>query len=394
MLALQKALQMGFHPVFLTNNPNRYSGLESMNAEVIICNSNDISAIRDAIQDRVELSRVCGITTTSDFYVETVAALACIYGFPGNPPETLHICRNKALARFYLAEAGIKQPIFFPVRSMEEAKEALAQLGLPCIVKPADDSSSNNVKLCNSEGEALSLIAHILSITENTRGQPAAQTALLEQYVDAPEYSVEMFSYKGKTTCIGITEKRLTGFPFFVESRHIFPAPLAEDRQDEIIVTVQKALEIVGFLYGPSHTEIKLTGEGCSIIEINARLAGGMIPALISHCTGIDMLEMQIRLASHRSVDFDVEYHRFAGIQFIVSNTEGILHRIEGVEEVSQLPGIKHLVIGYKPGQRMRPPQNAYDRLGFIIAAANTYEETEQILEQALHRIKVFGEEA
>ncbi len=389
MLALHKARLMGFRAILLTNNSKRYFRLKEVAADVIECDTNDFASIQKAIQTHIKLSQICGITTTSDFYVEMVAMLSSIYNFPGNPPEALRVCRNKALTRTRLAEAGIQQPQFFIVRSVEEVRATIARLGLPCIVKPVDDSGSNNVKLCFSDKDVLSLVAHILSIKENMRGQRTAQTVLLEQFVDAPEYSVEMFSYRGKTTCIGITEKKLTGFPFFVEARHIFPAPLAPNAQEEIILTVQRALETVGLQNGPTHTEIKLTKEGCSIIEINARLAGGMIPELIRYSTNTDMLETQICMATNQKVAFDAQYSQISGIQFIIAEAEGFLYGIEGVNEASQIPGVKHVVTTCKPGQHMRLPQSAYDRLGYAIAATDTYEETEQALVKALRLINI-----
>lgn len=392
MLALQKARQMGFRPVFLTNNPGHYLGLEESPAEVIRCNTNNLASVQAAIQNQVGLAHLRGITTTSDFYVEMVAALSSVFNLPGNPLESLHVCRNKALTRARLAAARIRQPLFLTVRAEKEAKIAVKKLGLPCVVKPADDSGSNNVKLCYDEEEVVSLVAHILSLEENMRGQPIVRTVLLEQFIDAPEYSVEMFSHKGNAICIGITEKKLTGLPFFVEARHIFPAPLASQIQEEIILTVQKALEAVGFQNGPTHTEVKLTREGCSIIEINARLAGGMIPELIQYAAGIDMLEAQICMASQQKIVLDRKYHQSAGIQFVVAEKEGVFCGIEGVSEVEQLSSVKRVAITYKRGQRMRCPQNAYDRLGYVIVAANTYGETEQALAQAVHMLGILGQ--
>ena len=36
----------------------------------------------------------------------------------------------------------------------------------------------------------------------------------------------------------------------------------------------------IGFRYGITHTEVKLTGRGPVIVEINGRLAGDLVPML------------------------------------------------------------------------------------------------------------------
>lgn len=394
MSALHKADLIGFHPVFLTQNPQRYIGLDQTKAEVIICDTNDLNAIQNVLLKHIGLSQVCGITTTSDFYVELVAALSECPAvleqayFVGNPSHVLHTCRNKALTRACLAAASIQQPHFYVARSEAEVGSGLAQLGLPCIIKPVDDSGSNNVKLCNREEEVYELTRHILSIPRNVRGQPNQQAVLLEEYIEYREYSVEMFSIHGEATCIGITEKHLTGFPFFVEARHIFPAPLPVAAQEKIILTVQQALHAVGFQNGPTHTEIKWSmQQGCVILEINPRLAGGMIPTLIMHAANIDLLEQQIRLAANQSVSLEVERRQVAGIQFLVADRNGVLTEIEGIHEAHGLPGIKEVRTTGRPGQQVRPPQNAYDRLGSVIAATETYEEIVRTLNQATRLI-------
>ena len=154
------------------------------------------------------------------------------------------------------------------------------------MVKPADDSGSNNVRLCFSWEEVEQQTAKILQTNVMYAGK-TSQTVLLEEYIEGPEYSVEMFSWQGESICIGITEKRLTGFPYFVESGHVFPAVLPSDVKQEIEETVKQTLEAVNFQFGASHSAVKWTPKGCVMIETNARLAGGMIPELVCHLTGM-----------------------------------------------------------------------------------------------------------
>ncbi|ARU60203.1 hypothetical protein CBW65_03370 [Tumebacillus avium] len=394
MLALKKAVSWGLTPIFLCNKPERYLGLEETGSEVIVCDTNSIDELKKTIEANVRVDEICGFATTSEFYLEAVATLATHYGLPGNPPEAMRTARNKSLTRQALAAAGVGQPRFAIVRGQADLEQALATVPVPCVVKPADDSGSNDVMLCNTLAEVEAHTLKILSVTTNMRGQATAGTVLIEEYVDAPEFSVEMFTWEGKTTCIGITEKSLTGFPYFVESRHIFPAKLASDVEEEIRSTVIKALAAVGVKNGATHTELKLTPEGAKIIEINARLAGGMIPELIRLATGVDMLEQQIRCSVDGPKDLVVEYSGHAGIKFIMAPEVGVLSEIRGAEAAQNVAGVQQVIVTGKPGAAVQPPQNAYHRLGSVIVKEGTYEETVTTLETAIEKIEVVLEES
>lgn len=388
MIALRVARSLGVTPVFLTNNASRYAGLEQCECEVVVADTNSIAAIQQVIEG-IGPSAICGIVSTSEFYLPTVAEIAQRYGFPGNSSWAMLTCRNKAMMRRALQDAGVSQPRFVVVHAESEVAAAVATVGLPCIVKPVDDTGSNNVLLCETEEQARVQAALILSTLKNARGQETARTVLIEEFLHAPEYSVEMFTWRGKTTCVGITQKSLIGFPYFVESRHIFPAPLPPEIAQCIERTVQMALDAVGITVGATHTEVKWTNTGCAIVEINARLAGGMIPELIRLVTGEDMLVQQLKVMMGSTPTLNLNPSGYAGIQFVTAPRNGILESIRGAEAVQSLPGVEQVVISGREGTPVNTPRSAYDRLGFIIVRCETAELTASLLASSLQRIEV-----
>jgi biotin carboxylase len=198
-----------------------------------------------------------------------------------------------------------------------------------------------------------------------------------------------MFTINGETFCIGITEKGLTGKPYFVEYNHVFPAKLNDKVQEKIINSVTKALHKVNIKNGATHTEVKFVNDKCIIIEINARLAGGMIPELIYHSTGVDLLDQQINAVTGNAAKFPVVFSSYSGIQFIVSDRNGILKEIRNVDKVKLLEGIKKIVINNKMGTDVYVPKDAYDRVGFIIANSKEYESTKELLQTANELIQL-----
>ncbi|MFJ6722788.1 MULTISPECIES: pyridoxal-phosphate dependent enzyme [unclassified Streptomyces] len=368
MMALDLARETGCVPVLLTADPDRYRGLDATGAEVVRCDTNSAVALRTAVQERFRREEIAGVTTTSDFYVPAVAALARWLGLPGNPEEAMVVCRDKSALRATLEAAGVRQPRYAIVRDPARIADAVARTGLPCVVKPADDSGSNDVLLCSDEGAAAAQAARILAVTTNVRGMPTAGTVLVEEYLDGPEYSVEMFTWDGRTECVGITAKSVTGSPHFVEHRHLFPAPLPAGVAQRITETVTAALEAADVRLGATHTEVKLTPEGPAVIEINPRPAGGMIPELVRLATGVRLLEQQLRVAVGLPPELKPAHTGHAGIQFLLADADGVLEDVEGVEAAARNEDIEAVTVTAAPGARVRRARNAADRLGHLIA--------------------------
>src|SRR4029434_2827791 len=102
---------------------------------------------------------------------------------------------------------------------------------------------------------------------------------------------------------LGITRKYLSAPPYFVETGHDFPALLPPSQRDGLVTTALQALAAVGLTRGPVHMELRLRGDRAVVIEINPRLAGGMIPVLIETACGLDVLELVLDLYLGRQID-------------------------------------------------------------------------------------------
>ncbi|MCY9517580.1 ATP-grasp domain-containing protein [Paenibacillus apiarius] len=388
MLALEKAKSWGFKPVFVTNDPNRYKGLDSIPCELYITDTNDLDGLKQ-MSSIFDPLQIAAVVTTSEFYLITAAELALHLGLPSNNPLSLQICRNKHFTREKLKEEGFLQPDFVVVRNLEDIKTAINKIGFPCVVKPVDDSGSNDVLLCFTEDEIFKHAGSLLSDKINVRGQLKASAVLIEEYVNAPEYSVETLTVNGVTTVVGITEKQTTSSPYFVECLHVFPSRLSAEEEKEIAHTVLNALEKIDISTGAVHTEVKLTPRGCCIIEINARLAGGMIPELIRLVTGVEVLEKHIRCFAGQYEVEDYRKNGYAAIHFITHSTSGVLRGVSGIEQVKKMPLVKDVHITAKTGECIRKPKNASDRLGYVIVKGNSYAETILCAKEAVSKVEL-----
>ncbi|GLW90341.1 pyridoxal-phosphate dependent enzyme [Actinokineospora globicatena] len=392
MAALRQSGALGFRPVLLTSGPERYAGLADTGAEVVLCDTNSTVSLRQTIQDRWRREELVGVTSTSEFYIPAVAELAGWLGLPGNPPAAIRACRDKSELRAVLAGAGVRQPRFSTLTGADDDRaitEAVRAAGLPCVVKPVDDSGSNAVLLCETEEQVRAQVAAVVSVTANVRGLPMAGAALVEQYLDGPEVSVEVFSLDGAHHCVGITAKSVGWLPNFVEQGHVFPADLPPETAELILAEVTAGLDAVGWRTGASHTEVKLTPAGPAIVEINPRLAGGMIPELVRLATGVDVLGQQLLAAAARPVSLPGAPTRTAAIRFLTVSGTGVLRQVEGVERAMKVDGVVAAKVTVGVGAHVRPPRNAYERLGHVIAVGDDPDRVREALDEAVRQIEL-----
>jgi cysteine synthase A len=248
---------------------------------------------------------------------------------------------------------------------------------------------SNDVLRCADLATTVAQVARVVATRTNVRQLPTARTALVEEYLTGPEISVETFGWQGTTHLIGITEKSVTGEPYFVEHRHIFPADLPPDVETSVRDMVRRALGAVGLRLGAAHTEIRLTAGGPMLVEINARLAGGMIPELIRIATGIRMLDQQLRVFAGMPPVLAGDTRRYAGIQFLLADRPGVLVGVHGTERAAVVPGVERVAVTGQVGAAVRPARNAYDRLGYVLAGGDSRHQVVSTLAEACEALDV-----
>jgi biotin carboxylase len=391
-LAIERLLAAGDRVFFLTRSRARYPFLAQPSAglEVIDTETNDVDEVISAVADLHRPSPLDAVLTFSDFYVPIVAAAAARLGFRQLSPRAARICHDKYLTRQALASAGLATPLCRRVRSVEEALALLPAIRLPCVVKPPADSSSHGVRLVANREELCRQVELLAAERENIRGQRLDGTVLVESLIAGPEFSVETVTLAGGSTrVVGVTDKHLSAPPCFVETGHDFPSAAEPQVHDAIAAAAVAALAAVGFDFGPAHTEIRWTAEGAVVIEINPRLAGGMIPELVCKATGIDLLAVQLDLLLGREPELAPSRDDVAGIRFLTTDLTGRLAGLQGLDATLALPTVCQAQLDKPLGTWLQPAEDAYHRAGFVIASGPDRDLVRRDLDTALRLLRL-----
>lgn len=384
MLALTNAARSGFRPLFATKSPSRYAGLARTGCPVLLCDTGNPEAVTSAVLTHYQPRDLAGVLTTSEFYLHTTAIVAQRLGVPGNPPDAVAACRDKSAFRALLADADVPNARFRVVRDTAELRAAVAAIGLPVVVKPVGESGSTGVVRCSTLADAEAQAAVLWARRVDGRGRPCSSDVLVEEFLDGPEFSVEALVADGSPVPIGITEKTVVNEPNFVEARHVFPADVSSDVEHELQDVVAAAVRAAGIVVGAVHAEVRLTERGPVLVELNARLAGGMIPDLVRLATGVDLLTQYVLGYAGQPIDVTPTEKRYAGIQFLLPDADGVLVGVSGVEEIEQLSGVDRVVLTADPGSSVGRPVDAYGRIGYVIATGTDRAEVTAALDKAV----------
>ena len=353
-LLILKALAKGFQPIFITNDPEKYTFLPIKNIELLVLDTRNKQVIFDSLSKE---KNIIGIYSSSESYIETASWLAEKMGLPGSNVDSVKICRNKYSLYQALVGSEVNVPKTYSVCDLNGLENIFNEIVCPVIIKPNSGTGSIGVKLCKTRQECFE---HIKLLLEN-----AHPNVLIQEYIDAPEFSVEVCSFGGDHHIIGITKKYIGKLPYFLETGHDFPAVLSVDDEKHIKQSVAKLLSKLSFDFGFSHVELKIRNGKVIIIEVNPRLAGGMIPILIEKSTGADLLDCLLELYANRQFTLSMNFQKYVSIRHLIPSGSGKIVRMDFNDSIS----VDEVKMFKKEGDIFVRQNDFRDRVAYIIAS-------------------------
>lgn len=309
----------------------------------------------DILEKCLEIS-IDGITTiATDMAVPTICYVAEKMNLISNSFTSSLVSTNKSEMRNAFEKSNCSIPKFIKTNNTDVTIEGFK---FPLIVKPVDRSGSRGVTKVIFESELSEAITY--AITESF-----GKNAIIEEYIEGEEVSVETISWKGNHTILAITDKVTTGAPHFVELAHHQPSSLSKEIQDKIKAETIKCLNALDINFGAGHSEFKITSKGeIYIIEVGARMGGDFIGShLVELSTGYDFLEGVINVALGKHETPVLKNYYFSGVYFLCKETEQILPYFSQENNFDVLKEIQN--------NTLKNITNSNDRSGYLIYQTN-----------------------
>lgn len=329
----------------------------------------------DAVVEVGRRHDVAGVlTVASERAVPVVAAVAERLGLPSIGADVAHRMTNKRAMRTTLAAARVPQPRHAPVHDIGDARDALAEIGTPAVLKPADSSGQRGLSRVDSEAD---LDAALDAALDASR----AGEALLEELVAGVEYNAMLVARGGQPELLTLSDRlRPPGAGFGVALAHLYPSSLGEREVAAVERICLEAVQALGLVDGIAYPQLIVGADGrIVVVEVAARIPGGQMGELVRIATGVDLVEVALRQALGKDVSMLLDCPRLAqplAIRFLTAEpgslATGRVATVGGLDAVLAAAGVVHAETYLQPGETVRAARVDGDRRGYVIAIADT----------------------
>jgi biotin carboxylase len=367
--AILRAKELGLRVVAVDRNPDAPGLREADVAKVV--DFSDVAAVLRRTS-RLHLDGV--LTVSADRAVPVVAAVAEARGLPGIGLETAHLMTHKVAMRARLADAGVPQPRFAALRTLSERRRAADEVGLPAVLKPADSGGQRGVFRVESLDEVETHLHEVLAAS------PTGE-AILEEFVEGIELNGIVVGRNGETMLLTLSDRlRPAGIGFGVGWIHVYPASVYGDQLERSEEVAARTVRALGLRTGVAFPQLIAAADGrVVVVECAARIPGGQMADLVRHAVGIDLIEVQIRMALGEELPDELVCPRFEqplAIRFLTAQPGplpvGRVKRIGPLDKVLAFPGVVQADVYLQVGETIRPVRLDGDRRGYVIAVADT----------------------
>jgi biotin carboxylase len=277
------------------------------------------------------------------------------------------------------------------LRTLSERHRALDEVGIPAVLKPADSGGQRGVFRIESMDDIEAHLHEALSIS------PTGE-AILEEFVEGTEMNGIVIAHGGEQIPLTLSDRlRPPGIGFGVGWIHVYPATVYGHQLEESERVAIYGVKALGLDDGIAFPQLIATpGGDVVMVECAARIPGGQMADLVRHAVGIDLVEVQLRLALGESLPDELVQPRFKqplAISFLTAEPgplqTGRVVRIGSLEKVLAFPGIVQAETYLQVGEVIRPVRLDGDRRGYVIAIADTNVEALERAEAASRLVDV-----
>lgn len=312
---IKKAREMGYYVVAADGNPEAV-GLPLVD-KAIVANITDEEVMLCIAQEE----QVDGVIhPCSEVSMSVMGRINDELGLSGISREIALRATNKHLMREAFERGGAPSPKSFCTEDADEAWSIFVNefSHNAAILKPSRNSGSRGVakvSLQTSKEEFVSLFNRAINESRD-------KSVMLEQFIEGPEFSVEIIVWQGEAHVLTVTDKKTTEAPYFVELGHNQPSVYPEEIQRKLRDAAVAGVKALGLNNCAAHAELKfaIEQEQCKstcelpsvsklagsklqngepyLMEIGARLGGDFISTELTHLsTGVDMVAAAVDVA-------------------------------------------------------------------------------------------------
>lgn len=327
------------------------------------------------------------ITACTDQALLTVALVSEKLGLPCYIDyQTALKVTNKEYMKQVFMEHRIPTAQYMVTGEVLNSKPGNMQF--PLIVKPVDCNSSKGVKKVTTDMQ-------LQWALEEAIGFSRTNTAVVEEFVEGTELSVDVYVEDGKAhvLCISNSDKIAEAEKFVIFRTRYPSAEVNGELAERIGEIAQQVATAFGIQNSPMLIQMITNGTRLAVLEFSARTGGGVKYLLIRKVSGFDVIGavVDLTLGHKPHIRISAPENRYISNEFIYCEA-GKFDRLDGFEELKTEKIISDYYLFKWRGAQFDKIENSGDRVAGFTIQGDTSEEMVSKHQRAAQRIRVLDE--
>lgn len=377
---IEKAKSMGYYVLAVDGNP-KAPGFNVADKAICADIVNEETMLKIARDEHVDGV----IHPSSEVSMAVMGRINDELGLSGISREQAICATNKHLMRKAFEKGNAPSPKSILAQDAEDAWSRLQnEFDTDAILKPSRNSGSRGIaKVSRNMDKGDFIRAYDEALSESRD-----HSVLIEQFIEGPEFSIEMIVWQGDIHVLTVTDKKTTGAPHFVELGHNQPSCFSATDVETLKAAAVAGVRALGVNNCACHAEAKLMNGKAYLMEVGARLGGDFISTELTHLsTGIDMVAAAIDVALGVEPDLSAkEEPKGVCIRYFCPKP-GKLVSISNTEVLNN-PHVYLWEIYPKEGDVIPAVTSSLCRSGHVIVTEKTPQKAIELAERLIESVK------
>lgn len=377
---IEKAKSMGYYVLAVDGNP-KAPGFNVADKAICADIVNEETMLKIARDEHVDGV----IHPCSEVSMAVMGRINDELGLSGISREQAICATNKHLMRKAFEKGNAPSPKSILAQDAEDAWSRLQnEFDTDAILKPSRNSGSRGIaKVSRNMDKGDFIRAYDEALSESRD-----HSVLIEQFIEGPEFSIEMIVWQGEIHVLTVTDKKTTGAPHFVELGHNQPSCFSDTDVETLKAAAVAGVRALGVNNCACHAEAKLMNGKAYLMEVGARLGGDFISTELTHLsTGIDMVAAAIDVALGVEPDLSAkEEPKGVCIRYFCPKP-GKLVSISNTEVLNN-PHVYLWEIYPKEGDVIPAVTSSLCRSGHVIVTEKTPQKAIKLAERLIESVK------
>lgn len=377
---IEKAKSMGYYVLAVDGNP-KAPGFNVADKAICADIVNEETMLKIARDEHVDGV----IHPCSEVSMAVMGRINDELGLSGISREQAICATNKHLMRKAFEKGNAPSPKSILAQDAEDGWSRLQnEFDTDAILKPSRNSGSRGIaKVSRNMDKGDFIRAYDEALSESRD-----HSVLIEQFIEGPEFSIEMIVWQGDIHVLTVTDKKTTGAPHFVELGHNQPSCFSATDVETLKAAAVAGVRALGVNNCACHAEAKLMNGKAYLMEVGARLGGDFISTALTHLsTGIDMVAAAIDVALGVEPDLSAkEEPKGVCIRYFCPKP-GKLVSISNTEVLNN-PHVYLWEIYPKEGDVIPAVTSSLCRSGHVIVTEKTPQKAIELAERLIESVK------